>query len=94
MPEAWRGKYLGLTCEPVLVHLKSLGITAVELLPCHAFVGEPFLRQRGLTNYWGYNPIAWFSPANEFAVDDAVVEFKTCLLYTSSYVCRYCAPTA
>ncbi len=77
VPEAWRGKYLGLTCEPVLVHLKSLGITAVELLPCHAFVGEPFLRQRGLTNYWGYNPIAWFSPANEFAVDDAVVEFKT-----------------
>jgi len=49
----------------------------VELLPCQAFVTEPFLRLRGLTNSWGYNSVAWFSPANEFAIENAVVEFKS-----------------
>jgi isoamylase len=77
VPEKWRGKYLGLSVAPVIEHLKSIGVTAVELLPCQAFVSEPFLHERKLTNYWGYNPVAWFAPANEYAVDDAVVEFKT-----------------
>jgi glycogen operon protein len=52
-------------------------VTAIELLPCHAFVSEEFLRERKLSNYWGYNPIAWFAPANEYALEDAVTEFKT-----------------
>ena len=77
VPEGWRGKYLGLSVPPVIEHLKSVGVTAVELLPCQAFVSEPFLRDRNLKNYWGYNSIAWFAPANEYAVQDAVVEFKT-----------------
>jgi isoamylase len=77
VPEKWRGKYLGLSVAPVIEHLKSIGVTAVELLPCQSFVSEPFLPERKLTNYWGYNPVAWFAPANEYAVDDAVVEFKT-----------------
>jgi isoamylase len=76
VPESWRGKYLGLTAAPVIEHLKSLGVTAVELLPCQAFVSESFLEERGLRNYWGYNPVAWFAPANEYAVHDAVSEFK------------------
>ena len=77
MPEAWRGKYLGLTAEPVIRHLKSVGATTVELLPCHSFITEGFLLERGLRNYWGYNSVAWFSPANDYAIADAVVEFKT-----------------
>jgi len=77
VPERWRGKYLGLTAPSVLDHLKSIGVTAVELLPCQSFVTELFLRERGLTNYWGYNSVAWFSPANEFAIENAMVEFKT-----------------
>jgi glycogen operon protein len=77
VPEKWRGSYLGLSVAPVIEHLKSLGVTTVELLPCQSFVSEQFLRERKLSNYWGYNPIAWFAPANEYAVDDAVVEFKT-----------------
>ena len=75
--EEWRGKYLGLTTPAVIEHLKSIGVTAVELLPCQSFLSEPFLLDRGLTNYWGYNSVAWYAPANEFAVRDAVVEFKT-----------------
>ena len=77
VPPEWRGKYLGLTVAPVIQHLKSIGVTAVELLPCQSFVSEQFLRDRGMRNYWGYNSIAWFSPANEYAQHDAVAEFKT-----------------
>jgi isoamylase len=77
VPEAWRGKYLGLSVAPVVEHLKSIGVTAVQLLPCQCFVSEQFLSDRKLSNYWGYNSLAWFAPANQYAVDDAVIEFKT-----------------
>jgi glycogen operon protein len=77
VPEAWRGKYLGLTAPPVLEHLRAIGVTAVELLPCQAFLSEPFLRERELTNYWGYNQVAWFAPAREYAIADPIAEFKT-----------------
>jgi isoamylase len=77
VPEKWRGTYLGLSVPPVIEHLKSLGVTAVELLPCQAFASEQFLLDHKLRNYWGYNSVAWFAPANEYAVDDAVLEFKT-----------------
>jgi isoamylase len=76
VPETWRGKYLGLSVAPVVEHLKSIGVTAVQLLPCQAFISEQFLRDRKLSNYWGYNSLAWFAPATEYAVDDAVTEFK------------------
>jgi isoamylase len=77
VPAPWRGKYLGLTVAPVIEHLKAIGVTAVELLPCQSFVSEQFLRDRGLRNYWGYNSVAWFSPANDYALHDAVAEFKS-----------------
>ena len=77
VPQNWCGKYLGLTAPAVIEHLKHVGVTAVELLPCQAFLTEDFLRQRGLKNYWGYNPVAWFAPCTEFAINDAVAEFKT-----------------
>jgi glycogen operon protein len=77
VPEAWRGKYLGLTAPAVIEHLTRLGMTAVELLPCQAFLSETFLRERGLKNYWGYNPVAWFAPSNDYAISDAVLEFKS-----------------
>jgi glycogen operon protein len=76
VPPEWRGKYLGLTVPAVLDHLKSLGVTAVELMPVHAFTDEGFLRERGLTNYWGYNTMAWFAPTARYAVKDPVTELK------------------
>jgi isoamylase len=77
VPPEWRGKYLGLTHPAVIDHLQRLGVTTVELMPVQAFVSEQFLHERGLRNYWGYNPIAWFAPEPSYAVEDAVVEFKT-----------------
>jgi isoamylase len=62
VPEAFRGTYLGLTSEAVLGHLRSLGVTAVELLPVHHHVDERPLVEKGLVNYWGYNTLAFFAP--------------------------------
>ena len=76
VPAEYRGKYLGLAHPAVIDHLQRLGVTSVELMPCHAWVSEQFLVQRGLTNYWGYNPLAWFAPDARYAVADPVVEFK------------------
>ena len=77
VPEQHRGKYLGLAHPAVLDYLKRLGVTTVELMPCQAFVSERFLVERGLANYWGYNPIAWYAPDARYAVSDPVAEFKT-----------------
>jgi glycogen operon protein len=76
VPPEWRGKYLALTVPAVIEHLKSLGVTAVELMPLHSFMNEGFLVERGLSNYWGYNPLNWFSPTHRYAVRDPVVELK------------------
>lgn len=77
VPQALRGTYLGM-CHPALIrHLKELGITAVQLLPTAAFMSEMRLEKLGLTNYWGYNPIAFFAPEPRYAWRDAVTEFKT-----------------
>src|SRR5436190_4051969 len=76
VPPEWRGKYLALTVPAVLDHLTALGVTAVELLPVHAFTSEGFLHERGLTNYWGYNSLSWFAPTRRYAVKDPVVELK------------------
>lgn len=55
-----------LGSAPMLAHLGALGITAVELLPIHAFVDDKFLRDRGLTNYWGYQSIGYFAPHPDY----------------------------
>jgi glycogen operon protein len=77
VPAAARGKFLGLTTPQVLDHLKSLGVTTLELLPVHAFVDDRPLAQRGLANYWGYNSIGYFAPEPRYGVTDPVAEFKT-----------------
>ncbi len=79
VPEELRGTYLGMASDPVIDHLLSLGVTAVELLPIHQFVPERFLTERGLTNYWGYNSIAYLAPEVKYAQvpGKQVEEFKS-----------------
>jgi glycogen operon protein len=62
VPPELRGTYAGLAHPAVIEHLVGLGVTAVELLPVHHSVTEPSVRARGLTNYWGYNTLAYFAP--------------------------------
>jgi isoamylase len=80
VPAGDRGRYLGLSSEPIIAHLLALGVTAVELLPIHQCVPERRLVDRGLTNYWGYNSIAFLAPDVRFAsggLGRQVAEFKT-----------------
>jgi len=81
IPELERGTYAGLAHPVAIDYLKSLGVTAVELLPVHQFVHDSHLVDRGLRNYWGYNSIGFFAPHNEYssAGDDGsqVAEFKS-----------------
>ncbi|MFM2483570.1 glycogen debranching protein GlgX [Celerinatantimonas yamalensis] len=77
VPAPFRGTYLGLVQPPVIEYLKSLGVTSLQLMPIAAFMSESRLNGLGLTNYWGYNPIAFFAPEPRYSVSDAVSEFKT-----------------
>lgn len=80
VPREWRGKYAGVACEGSLRHLRSLGVTAIELMPVHHHIDERFLHDRGLTNYWGYNTLGYFAPDLRFASHPnpqrTVIEFK------------------
>ena len=67
VPEHLRGTYLGMAYEPIIDHLLSLGVTAIELLPVHEFTTDRFLVEKELTNYWGYNSIAFLSPSARYA---------------------------
>jgi len=72
LPEELRGTYLGM-CQPVIInYLKELGVTAIELMPIHAFVDDQFLLDKGLRNYWGYNTIGFFAPDPRFRAGDAL----------------------
>ena len=79
IPENIRGTYLGLAHESSINHLKSIGITAVQLMPVAASMSEPTLTKNGLSNYWGYNPVCFMAPDPRYASDpaNAINEFKT-----------------
>ncbi|SHK73144.1 glycogen operon protein [Pseudonocardia thermophila] len=81
IPDDVRGTYAGLAHPVMIEHLKSLGVTAVELMPVHQFVHDSTLVERGLKNYWGYNSIGFFAPHNGYAsfgtAGEQVLEFKT-----------------
>jgi len=76
--ERLQGTFRGLTEPAVLNHLRDIGVTAVELMPVHAFVNDSYLLDKKLTNYWGYNTIAFFAPDRRYAyvTDFAFSEFK------------------
>ena len=72
-----RGTYAGLATDPAIEYLKRLGVTAVELMPVHAFVDERKLVEQKLRNYWGYNSIGFFAPDMRYAATGLVNEFKS-----------------
>ena len=70
VPEALRGSYAGLAHPASIAHLKRLGVTALSLLPVHYHLDELRLAKMGLTNYWGYNSLNFFTPDPRFASGD------------------------
>ena len=81
IPEALRGTYSGLAHPAVIEHLKSLNVTAIELMPIHQFMHDKRLLGLGLRNYWGYNTFGFFAPQFQYAASHqagaAVAEFKS-----------------
>ena len=81
VPDDLRGTYLGLASEASIEHLLKLGVTAVELLPVHHHVDDWHLVKGGLSNYWGYNTLAYFAPDLRYSVSrsayGSVREFKS-----------------
>jgi glycogen operon protein len=80
IPDNLRGTYAGLAAPASIQYLKSLGVTSVELMPVHQFVVDRHLKEKGLTNYWGYNSIGFFAPDPRYAASPAdgahVAEFR------------------
>lgn len=80
VPENLRGTYAGLAHPAIIEHLQNMGVTAIELMPCHQFVNDTYLQEKGLSNYWGYNTIGFFAPHNGYAargtLGEQVEEFK------------------
>ncbi|CAN5545933.1 glycogen debranching protein GlgX [soil metagenome] len=80
VPEHLRGTYAGLAHPAIIDELVRLGVTAVELLPVQQFFTEPAVGKRGLTNYWGYNTLAFCAPHGAYAATGdtggQVAEFK------------------
>jgi len=77
VPPPWRGSFRGLTAPSVVDHLRRLGVTAIELLPIHAFVDDRHLVERGLGNYWGYNTLGFFAPEPRYSLDGPLDEFRS-----------------
>ncbi|ERN41022.1 glycogen debranching enzyme GlgX [Rubidibacter lacunae KORDI 51-2] len=81
IPPHLRGTYAGLAHPAAIAHLKSLGVTALELLPVHHFLTYPgHLATKGLRNYWGYDSIGYFAPHAGYSASgtcgEQVREFK------------------
>ena len=79
VPEAQRGTFAGLAHDAVLQPIRALGVTSVELLPIQTFLNQPFLTEKGLTNYWGYDTIGFFAADPRYSADPSVTdidEFK------------------
>ncbi|WP_426232447.1 glycogen debranching protein GlgX [Pararhizobium sp. DWP3-4] len=66
IPENLRGTFEGLGHKAIVDYLKSIGISSVELLPIHFFPDDSHLTEKGLRNFWGYNSLGFFAPANRY----------------------------
>src|SRR5256714_5150434 len=71
-----RGTFAALAEPDLIDHLRRLGVTAVELLPIHAFVQDRTLIQKGLSNYWGYNTIGFFAIEPRYLSDGTANEMR------------------
>jgi glycogen operon protein len=77
VPAHLRGTFSALSSPAIVDHLKRLGVTTIELLPIHGFIDDRHLVEKKLSNYWGYNSIAFFAPEQRYANNGALDSFRT-----------------
>jgi glycogen operon protein len=71
-----RGTFAALSDPEMIDHLRRLGITAIELMPIHAFVQDRHLLEKGLRNYWGYNTLSFFAVEPRYLSQGSADEMK------------------
>jgi isoamylase len=76
IPIRSRGTFAALADPYVIDYLVKLGITAVELLPVHAFLQDRRLIAQGLSNYWGYNTLSFFAPEPRYLAGGTLNEMR------------------
>jgi glycogen operon protein len=69
LPPRERGTFSALADPRLVDHFHSLGVTAIELLPIHAFAQDRFLVEKGLRNYWGYSTLGFFAPEPRYLLE-------------------------
>src|SRR5205085_9874148 len=74
-----RGTFATLAEQHVIEYLRELGITAIELMPIHAFVRDRHLLQMGLQNYWGYNTIGFFAVEPRYLATGTSTEMRVAI---------------
>ena len=79
IPEAERGTYAALAHPAIIEHLWKLGVTAIELLPIQAFADDRFLVEKGLVNYWGYQPLGYFAPEPRYLGEGGIGSLKAAI---------------
>ncbi len=81
IPAELRGTYSAIGHPVMIDHLRSLGVSAIELMPVHHFANDSTLIERGLSNYWGYNTIGFLAPDSKYSSSTSpggqVQEFKS-----------------
>ena len=76
VPEEFRGTFAGFKTPEVIDYIRKLGVSSIEFLPIHAFVQDQHLLEKGMSNYWGYNSIAFFAPHPGYLASGKITEFK------------------
>ncbi|SDO18985.1 glycogen operon protein [Methylobacterium phyllostachyos] len=79
IPEPERGTYAALAHPAIIEHLVKLGVTALELLPIQGFVDDRFLVDKGLVNFWGYQPLSYFAPDPRYLGEGGLGSLKAAI---------------
>jgi isoamylase len=74
-----KGTFAALADDVSIQYLTDLGVNCIELLPVHSFIDESFVHEKGLSNFWGYNSINFFTPDARYSASGELEEFKACV---------------
>ena len=77
IPASQKGTFAGLCHPEMMKYFKNLGITAIELLPIHAFFPQKKNKYHPHPSYWGYNTLGFFSPEPSYLSSQKITEFQT-----------------
>lgn len=76
IPNDLQGSFLGISHPSMIEHYRAIGVTTIELLPVQQFISEEFLTDKNLTNFWGYNSLAFFVPHKNYMNNNQIHEFQ------------------